>query len=113
MRAGDRDRRISLARLIESRGPDNEPISNWAVIATVWASWRRATANERLAALQVSAQVTDIFEVRWSNLWANLNPKDRLTYKRMTFDVIEVTEIGRRAGLLIRASARADQVPAP
>jgi hypothetical protein len=39
---------------------------------------------------------------------ADLSPKDRLTFDGRVFNIIGVKEIGRREGLEISASARAD-----
>lgn len=110
MRAGDLGRRISLERYSLARDQFNQPLPTWTQFARVWASWRRASANERLAAAQVSALVSDVFEIRWSSGVADLNPKDRLSFNSRVYNIAEVTEIGRREGLLIRASARADGV---
>lgn len=108
MRAGKLDRRITLQQLTQGVDGYNRPTADWLTLATRWASWRRATANEQLAGGQVNAQVTDIFEIRYDSTVAALSPKDRLTYGSRTYDIVEVTEIGRREGLLIRAVARAD-----
>ena len=110
MRAGDLDREVTIERYTFSRGPNNEPLETWTPDAEpLAASWRRATANERLAAAQVSASVTDIFEVRWTEDLEDLNPKDRLRYEGRIYDIGEVTEIGRREGQLIRATAVVDR----
>jgi SPP1 family predicted phage head-tail adaptor len=106
--AGTLDRRISIERPTVTYDAKNRPVTGWALVKSVRASWRRATANERLAAAQTSAQVTDVFEVRWSSTMASIDPKCRLLFEGRTYDISEVTPIGRRQGLLIRAAARAD-----
>jgi SPP1 family predicted phage head-tail adaptor len=103
------DRRITLRRFSVTYDSHNQPTEAWTDVDTVWASWRRASANEQLASMQVGAMVTDIFEIRWSSTVEDINPKDRLTYAGREYDISEVTEIGRRDGLLIRATARADR----
>lgn len=102
--AGRLDRRIVLRRYSVAFDDNNQPVITYTAMPQRSASWRRATANERVA----DAQVTDIFETRWASTIADLNPKDRLTYAGKDYDISEVTEIGRREGLLIRASARVD-----
>lgn len=110
MRAGDLDRRITLQRYSVSYNAANEPDETWTPDASpVWASWRRASARETLAAGQVQAAVSDIFEIRFSSAVANLNAKDRIAYGGRIYDISSVTEIGRREGFRIEASARADQ----
>lgn len=106
--AGDRGRRIRIERLTVTRDEWNKPVQSWTEVATVWASWRRATANERLSSGQVGAQVTDIFEGLWSPAVAEVDPKDRLHYAGRLYDVIEATEVGTRESILIRASAIVD-----
>lgn len=108
LRAGDLDRMITIEQYALTRDADNQPIETWTAIATVAASWRRATANERLASGQVTAMVTDIFEIRWAPTVMDTDPKYRMVFGSRTYDLIEVTEIGRQEGLLIKASARAD-----
>lgn len=103
------DRRVTLKRATIAQDEYGQPIETWADIATVWASWRRASARETLAAAEVAAAVSDVFETRFDSTWADLNPKDRLIYNGATYDIIEVAEIGRREGLRIGATARADQ----
>ncbi len=105
---GARNRRVVIERHGITYDQWNQPVEGWTVLVTAWASWRRATANERLASGQVGAQVTDIFELLWFPEIADLDPKDRLRFDVKTYDMIEVTEVGAREGLLIRASARAD-----
>lgn len=107
--AGTLDRRIILRRFTIAYDQWNQPTEAWADLASVRSSWRRATASEQLTSLQVGAMVTDIFEIRWSPTVEDVNPKDRLTYAGRDYDISEVTEIGRRDGLLIRATARVDR----
>jgi SPP1 family predicted phage head-tail adaptor len=106
--AGTLDRRIIVERPETTNDSYNRPQTVWTLVKSVRASWRRATANERMSAAQVGAQVTDVFEVRWSSTMAAVDPKCRLRFEGRIYDISEVTPIGRRNGLLIRASARAD-----
>ncbi|HTN60267.1 MAG TPA: head-tail adaptor protein [Devosia sp.] len=106
--AGDLDRQITLQRYGISYNADNEPIEGYAGFATVWASWRRATARETLAGAEVNATATDIFEIYWSPEVADVDPKDRLIFDGKSYDIASVAEIGRREGLRIAAARRAD-----
>ena len=109
MFAGKLARRITLQRATTAQDPDTgEEVSTWATLATVYASWRRASARETLAAAGVSAAVSDVFEIRYDSAWSDLSPLDRLTYNGKTYNIVEVAEIGRREGLRIGATARAD-----
>ncbi|MET3925554.1 phage head closure protein [Devosia sp. 2618] len=107
--AGKLDRRIVLRRPSLTRDAQNRPITTWDTVGPVWASWRRATANERLASAQVTAQVTDIFEVHWSSRVKDIDPSCEVEFRGTVYDLVEATEIGYREGMLIRANARVDQ----
>ncbi len=106
--AGERDRRLTILRRTLTYDAHYQPTETFVQLSEVWASWRRATANERIAAGQVSADVTDIFEILWSPALAALDATHRLRFAGRDYDVTEVTEIGFHEGLLIRAAARAD-----
>jgi SPP1 family predicted phage head-tail adaptor len=106
--AGTLDRRITLQRATLSQDETGQEIEVWSTLATVWASWRRASARETLAAAEIAAAVTDIFEIRWWSGVSDLNPNDRIQYAGRTYDIADVAEIGRHEGLQISALARSD-----
>jgi len=108
MLAGPLDRRITLRRFTSTQDVYGDPVETWADLATVWASRRRASARETLAAAEVSAAITDIFEIRRDSAWSNLSPKDALVFEGRTYDIASVDEIGRREGFRIAAVARAE-----
>jgi SPP1 family predicted phage head-tail adaptor len=109
MLAGPLDRRITLERFTATRDArSGEQVKTWAPIATVWASRRRATARETLAAAEIAAEVSDVFEIRYEDEWADLGPLDRLMFEGRTYQIASVDEIGRREGLRIAALARAE-----
>jgi SPP1 family predicted phage head-tail adaptor len=106
--AGKLDRRIALERATAVQDSTGQAVETWSPLATVWASWRRASARETLAAAEVAAAVTDVFEIRWSTRVRDVSPEDRLTYEDRLYAIVEVTEIGRREGLRIAATTRVD-----
>jgi SPP1 family predicted phage head-tail adaptor len=111
MLAGKLDRRIRLERAAVTQDEGSgENVETWATLgpAKIWARWRRASARETLAAAEVSAEVADVFEIRWDSSVSSVNPKDRLIYEDRVYAIATVDEIGRREGLRIAASARAD-----
>jgi SPP1 family predicted phage head-tail adaptor len=109
LKIGKMDRRITLERFTEiGRDGFNEPIMDWAPLATVWASWRPASARERLASAEVGAETTDVFEGHWSDVMETVNPKDRVIYRGRVYDITRAHEIGRRDGFHIEATTRAD-----
>lgn len=107
--AGKLDRQIVILRASVTQDPGSgENVETWGAYATVWASWRRASARETLAASEVSAEVTDVFHCAWSPKMADVNAKDRISYAGRTYNLAEVTEIGRREGVMLRGAARAE-----
>lgn len=103
------DRRIRLERATVTQDPGSgEEVKAWATLATVSASRRRASARETLAAAEVSGEVSDVFEIRYDSAWADLDVRDRLVFEDRTYNIASVDEIGRREGLRIGASARAE-----
>lgn len=105
--AGKLDQRVTLQRATTTTDTWGAEIPTWSDLATVWASQRRASARETLAAAELSASVSDVFEVRRSSVIADLTPLDRLIWERRVYDIAEVTPIGRY-GFRIAAVARWD-----
>lgn len=108
IRAGSLDRRIEIQRATESRDDLNNVVLTWATLRTVWAAKADVRDGERWAAMEVGAEVTTRFTIRWSPYVADVNPKDRIRYGGRTYDIVAVKEIGRREGLEITATARTD-----
>ncbi|MEC9433876.1 MAG: phage head closure protein [Pseudomonadota bacterium] len=111
MRSGDLDRRVTLQRATSVQDALGEPIQTWADIATVWAKKieSRRQAREAPDAGEARAALTRrTFEIRWSTTVADLGPLDRLVFEGRIFDILGVSEIGRREGLSIEAVARAE-----
>lgn len=108
MEAGRLDRKIVIQRFTETRDAFNNPVQTWADLATVWASVEHIRDAERWNAQEVGAEATMRFQIRYSSSVADVNPNDRLTYEGRTFNIVAKKEIGRREGLELTASARAD-----
>lgn len=107
--AGNLDRRITLRRrTLSTDTVTGLPVETWSDFATVWSSWRRASAREILAAAEIGAQATDVFEVRWSSLSATITPLDRLLYQGREYNISDAREIGRRVGIRLTGTARAE-----
>jgi SPP1 family predicted phage head-tail adaptor len=107
MRAGKLDRRLTIRRLTETgRNAYNEPILEWADVATVWAQQRPERGSERFAAAQVNGTSVMTFQIRYL---AGLDVKDRLVYEGREYEIVAPPrEIGRRVGIEIDAIARQD-----
>ena len=99
------------------------PAGSWSNIAErVAAGCSPVGGEERDGAPQWIARQQVEFTIRWRADLAALNPKDRIIYPAIMdglspedaitdggiFDIIEVSETGRREGLAIRAARKAD-----
>ncbi len=102
------DRRIILQRFTSTVDAYNEPVKTWATLATRWASYEPLSDGERFRAGETAADASARFVIRWSDAVSDLNPKDRLTFEGVTYQILRVKEVGRREGLEITTSARAD-----
>lgn len=109
MPAGRRNRRIRIERATVSQNVGTgEGIEAWASVATVWAEKLDLSDRERVAAAEVSAEITTRFRILYSSTVAGVNPKDRIVFEGVTYNIWGVKEIGTREGLEITAAARAD-----
>ncbi|MET4634975.1 phage head closure protein [Kaistia defluvii] len=108
MATGPLDRRITIERYVSARDALNNPVEAWSPLATVWASKTDVRDSEKFAAKENGASIETRFQIRWSTDVADVNPKDRINYGGRVFDIVGVKEIGRREGLEISATARAD-----
>jgi SPP1 family predicted phage head-tail adaptor len=108
MDAGKLDRRIVLQRPTVTADETGQEVATWATLSTVWAAKLNVSDGERMAASEVAAQIDLRFQIRWSTTVADLNAKDRLTFEGRIFDIVGTKELGRREGIEISASARAD-----
>lgn len=105
----DLDRRLRIEQNNRVRDAAGQMTASWSEMATVWCSWRRASARETLAAAEVSAAITDVFEILYSPNVADVDPTCRLVFNGRNYDVVSAEEVGRRDRIRITASARADK----
>lgn len=110
MKRADLDRRLVLLQRQITKGALNSDVETWFDFATVWAGYKPVSDSERLRSAEVAAVIEARFQIRWSTTVASLNPTFRLRFDGREWDIVAVKEIGRRAGLEISASARADRV---
>jgi SPP1 family predicted phage head-tail adaptor len=109
MESGKLDRRIVIERAALTANAFGEGVPTWAPLAEVWAHKQDVSDKERQQSAEVSAEITTRFRIRWSPDVATLNPKDRIVFDGRTFEIWGVKEIGRREGLEISATARAER----
>jgi SPP1 family predicted phage head-tail adaptor len=96
MRSGKLDRRITLQTLTISRDGYGATIETWTDLDTVWAEVVPLKGTEYFAAAQIVVEEQLKFRIRYRS---DLTEKVRITYNGQTYDVQNITEIGRRQGL--------------
>jgi SPP1 family predicted phage head-tail adaptor len=74
----------------------------------VWAHAAPVRTPRRQRAGETLASKSYRFTIRYSSDVADVDPRDRVTFDGRTYDVQGVKEIGRREGLEITATARAE-----
>lgn len=105
MRAGRLDRIITIERLDGSAmDADGVPSTTWATVAELPAEVVKADADEFLTGAGTASAETILFRVRFRD---DLQVADRVRYAGRAYGILGLVEIGRRAGLEIRASTKA------
>lgn len=107
--AGQLDRRVTLRKAITSANALSEPVETWVDVVTVACARIELSGAERVRADEISAATQWRFMIRWARAWADLDPTWRLMFEGVEFNVEDVSEIGRRVGFDLRASARAER----
>lgn len=103
MKAGQLDRTIIVQRSTSTLNGYGEAAETWAPVATLRARLVTLSADELITGAGQEAASTVTFEARFAD---GITVSDRIDYAGATYDIKAVAEIGRRAGLTIRAVAR-------
>lgn len=111
MKAGLRDRRITIERKTATQNTYGEEIVTWAELTTVWAQVLPVTGRESYTEDQFQSFADTKFNVLYSNTTRTLTTEDRVQYRGRTFDIVSVNEIGRlRAVEILAYASTEDQV---
>lgn len=102
MRAGKLDRIITIERKSETVSDSGAVVTNWTPVATVRAEIVTSAASEFLTGYGEAESGTVVFRIRYI---AGITTADRVTYAGKIHDLKDITEIGRRRGLELRAVA--------
>jgi SPP1 family predicted phage head-tail adaptor len=95
---GKRDRRITVLVAVTTRGPSRDVVTNYVprFIKPLHAGVAGATGRERMAAGQNTAP----WELKVSVLYnSTISRNDRIEYNGERYDIVGMSEIGRREGL--------------
>lgn len=115
------DRKIDLERKTVTLDAYGQEVETWTKLKTrLSATLRVISGSERFEAQQWIAMQQVEFRIRWSNAVADLNPLDRVIYPASSdaespalepqiYEILQVSEMGRREALQIIAGRRAEE----
>jgi|NOAtaT_7_FD_contig_51_1969375_length_836_multi_3_in_0_out_0_2 SPP1 family predicted phage head-tail adaptor len=100
MNPGRMDRQVTLQRFTVTQSAIGEAIKTWATLATVPAAYKPSPGGEPVNGDKVEAELPVVFTIRF---YSGLNPKDRLTYGGQVYNILAVTEVGRKHLMELKA----------
>ncbi len=103
MRAGNLDRLIELRHRVLTQNSHGEQVPSYpTAYETVWAEKLDQRAREYFAAQGTQAEATTRFRIRYMT---GVVMTDRIVYDGANYDIVQISEIGRREGLEIFATS--------
>ncbi|MCJ8139511.1 head-tail adaptor protein [Falsirhodobacter halotolerans] len=110
MRAGALDRRIQILRSDRVDDGYAEVETDWAPVGyPLWASRTDVSDGEKMQSQTKLSERMARFVVRSTSFTRTIASTDRLICEGLTFYILGVKELDRRASLEITASARSDR----
>lgn len=112
MRAGRLDRRLRIEQMVAGTPTASGQITSSAsLLCEVWAEKLEETGREVWLARQLVAQITVGWRLRWSSTVAEVTPSadyQAVDEAGRVYGLLRVSEEGRREGLLVFGTARAE-----
>lgn len=110
MRAGAKDRQITLQRKTVARDSVGEPVETWADVRRLWAQRVEGSiVQERFAGDQTYAEVTTIFRVGYFPALTTISPDThRIVAAGKIYNVKGAVELGRKDGVELLCVARGE-----
>ena len=99
---GKLDRRIVLETNTPSQDTYGDPIESWSTLDTVWAEKLTANAFEKFTGEKLAGFRRIAWMIRHRTDVDNLA---RVVYNSENYEVLGVTEVGRKKGLIITTEA--------
>lgn len=100
------DRRCAILRPTLTRDADGGPVSTFATLRTVWCRRVDEGGREFRTSGALRAEARALFYTRF---YADISTADRISCEGITYDIVAVSETGRRQGLMIQAAEREGQ----
>jgi SPP1 family predicted phage head-tail adaptor len=108
MISGFRDRRIKIERRTSTLDGFGGEIVTWVEVGQRWAASMPVKDSEAFRNSEATATITHRFQILWDAAVAQVDPTYRVLFDNRTYDIVAVKEIGRRDGIEISATARAE-----
>lgn len=102
MQAGKLQHRIDLQRMAETVSPSGHVAQVWTTYATGRAELRQAGISEFLTDYGEGTSTNAVFLLRWV---PGVSVSDRILHGGKVWNIVAITEIGRRKGIELRAVA--------
>jgi len=108
--SGPRDRRVRFEQAQEVVSESGEKTLVWLPFFTTWAERTPLSGTELYQAQQLAAKVDTRFRILWGSAPSEVTPTStyRLVCEGRTYDITHVSEVGRRGGLELLATARTE-----
>lgn len=100
--AGSRDRYIEIQSNTPTEGDGGEQVPSWSTLDNVWAKKLSAKAAEKWTGEQFQGYRTVVWEILYRTDITNLQ---RVVYDSVNYDVLGVTEVGYKQGLMLITEA--------
>ena len=100
--AGKLDRRIFIDALSKARDARGGVVESWTELSPVtgiWAELEPIDSAEKFASDKLRTVETYDATIRWR---AGITTEHRVRYAAKEFDILTITEVGRREGLKLR-----------
>lgn len=100
--AGKLDRTITFERKTKTITPNRATVEAWQEIATTRAEIMHLAAIETQTGFGAATGGSVVFRIRWRS---GLTTADRVVFEGRAHSIMQIAEIGRRAGLDIHCEA--------
>lgn len=93
MNPGRFDRQVTIERFSTTTNAIGEQVKTWSALITCPAMYKADPGTETVNGDKREAERPVIFTIRY---YAGVNPKDRLKYQGEVYNILAVTEVGRK-----------------
>lgn len=100
MNSGSLDRQITIQSKVAATDSGGGYTETWSDVLVVWADRADQGSREFRAAGSVHAETTTLWKMRYRD---GITAENRIKHGSQIFDIISVSEIGRKAGLQVQA----------